>query len=265
MQNWLTTSILGISALSMVTLSSCNKDDVRVTLAPATTPTLTTSTSTVVLNQATAANTAVIFNWTPITAFNWTNADHPYNPTVTYTLQLAKRGTNFAAPVNISAGAGPNTSVTMVDLNTAFQSLGFAPGTAATVDVRLQSVFASNSPYYTATVPLTATPYLFCAQPARAWGVVGPAGPGWPGGNIDFVMQYDCNAKTYTYTGPLTADQFKFRFGYHWSTNLGGTGPTTPLSAGGANLAVAAGGNYTLTLYNASDTTNLSSAYYTIK
>ena len=265
MTTWFTRAATGACAVAVLGLASCKKDEVQATLAPATTPTLTASTSTAVLNQATASNTAVTFNWTPITSFNWTNAEHPYNPAVTYTLQFAKQGTNFAAPVNISAGAGPNTSVTVVNLNTALQSLGFASGTAATVDVRLQSIFANNSPYYTATVPLTATPYQFCAQPASAWGVVGPAGPGWPGGNIDFVMQYDCTAKTYTYTGPLSANPFKFRFGYHWATNLGGSGPTVPLSANGNNLTISANGNYTLTLYNAADTTNLSSAYYTIK
>jgi len=265
MTTWFTRAAAGACAAAVLGLVACKKDEVQATLTPATTPTLTASTSTVVLSQANASNTAVTFNWTPISSFTWTNADHPYNPTVTYTLQLAKQGTNFAAPVNVSAGSGPNTSLSVVNLNSALLSLGLTPGTAAAVDVRLQSVYANNSPYYTATVPLTATTYQFCAQPAKAWGVVGPAGPGWPGGNIDFVMQYDCNTKTYTYTGPLKADQFKFRFGYHWTTNLGGNGPTVPLSPGGSNLAVAASGNYTVTLYNAADTTNLSTAYYTIK
>lgn len=265
MNTWFTRVAAGSFALLVLGVAACKKDEVQATLTPNSTPTLTASTNTVVLTQANAANTAVTFNWTPISSFSWTNVDHPYNPAVTYTLQLAKQGTNFAAPVNVSAGSGPNTSISVVNLNTALLSLGLAPGTATPIDVRLQSVYASNSPYYTATVPLTATAYKFCAQPAMAWGVVGPAGPGWPGGKIDFVMQYDCDAKTYTYTGPLTANQFKFRFGYHWTTNLGGSGPTVPLSTGGSNLTIATGGNYTVTLYNAADTTNLGTAYYTIK
>ncbi|MEJ7665732.1 MAG: hypothetical protein WKG07_42545 [Hymenobacter sp.] len=52
-----------------------------------------------------------------------------------------------------------------------------------------------------------ATPYSFCAQPAQAWGIIGPAGVSW---DMDITLTYDCVAKTYSYTGALKADEFRF-------------------------------------------------------
>ncbi|MDJ0366954.1 SusE domain-containing protein [Hymenobacter sp. H14-R3] len=257
-------------------MSSCKKEDVQATLIPTSTPTLAASTNTVVLTQANAAQPAVTFTWTPITGFNWTNAEHPYNPAVAYTLQFDKKGNNFASAASIDAGSGPNTVLNVADLDAALLAAGIVPGTATALEVRLRSVYAANSPLYTAALPLTATTYAYCAQPAKAWGIVGPAGPGWPGGSIDFVMTYDCDAKTYTYTGLFNgpsatatdANQFKFRFAKHWATSLGGVGPDVPLvSDNGGNLKINATGTYTVTLYNAADTTKagLAKAYYTIK
>ncbi|WP_223649086.1 SusE domain-containing protein [Hymenobacter psoromatis] len=265
MQSWFIKTTVGAGTLALLALAACKKDEVRATLTPASTPTLTASTSAVVLSSANAAQGAVIFTWTPISGFNWTNVEHPYDPAVTYMLQFAKKGSNFAAPFNISAGAGPNTTLNVADFDAAILAAGIAPNVTTDLEVRLQSAYASNQPLYTASLPLTVTPYPACQQPAKAWGIVGPAGPGWPGGAIDFTMTYDCAAQTYTYTGPLKADQFKFRFGKEWATNLGGKGPNVPLAPGGDNLVVATPGTYTVVLFAATDTTNLAKAYYTIK
>lgn len=266
MQNWITKTAVGAFAFSALALTSCKKDEVQATLTPNSTPALSTaSPSTLVLTQNNATQTAVTYNWTPISGFTWANVDHPYNPAVTYSIQLDKKGNNFASPVTLSAGNGPNTAITVASLDAALLSLGLKAGTATDVEARLVSSYASNVPLYSNALPLNATVYNFCAQPAKAWGLVGPAGPGWPGGKIDYVMQYDCDTKTYTYTGPLTADKFKFRFAYHWTTNLGGTGPTAPLAKNGADIAQPTAGTFTVTLYNAADTTALDKAYYTIK
>lgn len=265
MLNWLTKSALAAMTLSAVILVACNKDEVQTTLTPSNAPTLKASTSSVALTQANAANTAVTFTWTPISSFTWTNAANTYTPSVSYQFQIDKKGNNFAAPATIDATSSSPTSINVSDLDAALLGLGNPAGKAADYEVRLLANYASNAPVYSATVPLSATTYNVCVQPTKVWGLVGPAGPGWPGGKIDYVMRYDCDTKTYVYTGPLTADQFKFRFAYHWATNLGGTGPTTPLAANGGNLAISAAGNYTVTLYNATDTTSLATSYYTIK
>ncbi|RZL16469.1 MAG: SusF/SusE family outer membrane protein [Hymenobacter sp.] len=260
----------GSMALLGLTLVSCEKDDVKVTVQPTTAPTLAASTTSVVLRQATESQNAITFTWAPSTSFTWTNAEHPYNPALTYSFEVDRKGNNFASPVGFTAGAGPNTTLTVKQLATNLVGLGLTANTPTDLEVRLRASLG-NQPSYSPVLPLSVSTYTFCPQPAKAWAVVGPAGPGWPGGGtsttakIDFVMQYDCDAKTFTYTGPLTADEFKFRYGYHWNTNLGGSGPTAPLSSGGANLKITTGGTYTVTLYNAADSTSLGSAYYTIK
>ena len=265
MQSWFTKTTVGACALAALALAGCKKDEVRATVAPASSPTLAASTNAVVLSSANAAQSAVTFTWTPISDFNWTNAENPYNPAVTYTLQFGKKGNNFASPFGLAAGAGPNTTFNTADFDAALLAAGIKPDAATDLEVRLQSVYAGNQPLYTAAVPLSVTPYPACQQPAKAWGIVGPAGPGWPGGAIDFTMTYDCDAQTYTYTGPLKADEFKFRLGKNWNKNLGGKGPDVPLALGGDNLKIATPATYTVTLYNAADSTNLAKAYYTIK
>ena len=261
MKNCLT-QVAGLCAVAALALTGCKKDDVQATLTPSNSPTLTASTNTVVLQQANSAQTAVTFTWTPIASFAWTGVEHPYTPATTYLFQIDKKGNNFASPVTLSTGAGPTTNVSVGDLNAALVTLGIAPNTATPLEVRLNANYASNAQLNSPVVALTATSFAFCAQPQKAWSIIGPAGPGW---SSDYTMTYDCDAKTFNYTGPLTADQFKFRFGKHWHTNLGGTGPTVPLATNGNNLVIASSGTYTVTLYNATDSTNLATAYYTVK
>lgn len=266
MKPWIIKIAAGTLAFAAVSLSSCKKDEVRTILTPSNSPTLTASATTVSLTQVNAASTAATFTWTPVKSLSISD-NTTVVPAITYYLQFDKKGRNFATPVSLPAGnASPTgastTTVTVSDLNTALTTLGLTPGTATDVEVRLNASYASNSSNFSNVVPLSATTYAYCAQPAKSWSIIGPAGPGW---SDDYTMTYDCGTKTYTYVGSLTADDFKFRFGKHWATNLGGTGASTPLATGGANLSITPAGKYTVTLYNAADTTSLSKAYYTIK
>ncbi|RZK23740.1 MAG: SusF/SusE family outer membrane protein [Hymenobacter sp.] len=249
MKTWITQTAAGVIALAAVSLSACKKDEVQATLTPTNSVSLTASTANVVLTQATAANTAATFTFTPLT-FAWANVDKPYNPAVTYTLQVAKQGTNFANLVSsIDLGAGPSKAITVGDLNTPLLSGGLPVGTATPLDIRLKAVYAANSPLYSTTLPLTAT--VYCAQPAasQAWSIIGPAAKDW---NTDIVMTYDCALNAYTYTGPFVADVYKFRYGGvvgNWAANLGGASSTGgALTQGGGNLSIAKAGTYTITL-----------------
>ena len=266
MKTWITQTLAGVAALAALSLTACKKDETQATLTPSTTaPTLTASTSSVVLTQANAANTAVTFTFTPLT-FTWANAEHPYNPALTYTLQAAKQGTNFATVLSaIDLGAGPSKTITVGDLNTQLLGSGLAVGTATPLDVRLRAVYAANSPIYSATVPLTAT--VYCAQPAasQAWSVIGAAAKGW---STDAVMTYDCALNAYTYTGPFVADEYKFRYGADWKANLGDAGTAGTLKQDGGNLKITKAGTYTITLKPAglnADGTAAAGSTYTLK
>jgi len=80
---------------------------------------------------------------------------------------------------------------------------------------------------------------------ANFWGLIGDATSG--GWNTDTPMTWDATNKVFTATLNLTAGTtgFKFRANAGWDLNYGGA--LNALTAGGANLSVAAAGNYTVT------------------
>lgn len=247
------TQLLGV-CIALVSLTmACKKDEVQVMATPSGQPALTASASTVVLSQANANQTALTFTWKPLTT-TVSGTDKSLSQAATYQLQFAKAGSNFAKPASIDAGAGPNTTVKVSDLNDALNSLGLPSGTANQVEVRLNATYASNYVLSSPSIPLTATTYTYCGQPdaSKSWTIIGPAGKGW---GTDVAMAYDCASKSFTYTGPLNADEFKFRYGGtdpvtgNWKANLGGSSSTGgSLVQDGPNLKITTAGNYTVVL-----------------
>ncbi len=258
MKTWITKLTMGACALTALAFTSCKKDEVQATLVPTTPPTLTSTTSAVVLTQANSAQPALTYNWAPI-SFTWTGVDHPYTLPVNYSLQIDKKGNNFAAPVSIDAGAGPNTTLTVGALNTSLNTLGLTSGTATPLEVRLFANYVANAPLYSAAIPLTATSYTFvCLPPAgsSAWSIIGPAGVDW---STDIALKYNCDTNTFDLTRSLNAGDFKFRANNDWGLNYGSTTSVGgPLVANGGNITVAKAGTYTVKL-------DLNSMTYSIK
>ena len=258
MQIWLS-PLVGLCSLLFV-FSACEKDETQATLTPSNAPTLATTTSNVVLNQANETQTAITYTWSKVNSFAWTNAEHPYNPAVTYSLEIDKQGNNFARPVLVPAGNGPTTALRVDTLNAALNGLGLTPGTPTPLEVRLKAVYAANAPLYSAVLPLTATSYRVCLPPnTDRWSIIGPAGVDW---NTDVPLRYDCDTRTYKITRVFNAGEFKFRKNSDWGVNYGSDSPrnasgTGPLNANGANIPVATTGTYTLTL-------NLTAQTYTL-
>jgi len=160
MKRYITQLAAGVLTLAAIGLSSCKKDEVRAVLTTSDSVTLKTSATSVVLTSTQGADNAVTYTWTPVT-FQWSGSDAAnYSPTVTYTLQLDKKGNNFASPVSVDAGAGPTKTLTVASLNSSLISLGLAPEAAADVEVRLKAAYASNvAPIYSPALGLKATPY----------------------------------------------------------------------------------------------------------
>jgi hypothetical protein len=99
-----------IAIIGVTFISSCKKDEVKTVigtnfLAPALTSGVTTG-STVTLNKA---NKDVMLN------IVWSSANYGFRASVTYTLQMDKKGNNFAAPVSV----GTRTSVMLAAVDTA--------------------------------------------------------------------------------------------------------------------------------------------------
>ena len=88
------------------------------------------------------------------------------------------------------------------------------------------------------------------------WGVIGSAtADGW---NSDQNMTYDVANKVWTVTLDLVQGEIKFRANDSWDLNYGDDGADGKLDPGGANIAIPAAGNYTITL-------DLSQAIYKYK
>ena len=81
---------------------------------------------------------------------------------------------------------------------------------------------------------------------ANTWGLIGGAVPvtGW---DSDQNMTWDDVNKAFTITIDLNAGDFKFRANDAWAVNLGGD--IAALTQDGANIALPAAGNYTISLY----------------
>ncbi len=237
-----------------MTLTSCEKDEVRATLTPTTATTLSASAANVVLQQTNSEQTAVTFSWTPVT-YAWSNNEQTaVTPVVTYALEIDKQGNNFAKPAVIDMGTGTSSTkaVLVKDLNSSLNSLGLAPGVATPLEARLKSYVAANSSQYSPTIALTATSYKMCVAPnTNRWSIIGPAGVDW---STDVALAYDCDTRTYRTTRSLNAGEFKFRLNSDWATNYGST--ATRSSAGTApldtspnnNITVPTAGTYTIIL-----------------
>jgi hypothetical protein len=79
------------------------------------------------------------------------------------------------------------------------------------------------------------------------WGLIGDAIPttGW---NSDVNMTYSSSAKTWSITLDLLAASIKFRANHDWAINFGDDGANGTLEYNGANIAIGAAGNYTITM-----------------
>ena len=97
--------------------------------------------------------------------------------------------------------------------------------------------------YYRIKADITALTYSFLKTD---WGLIGDATPG--GWDNDTNMTYDVATKTWKVTLNLNAGKVKFRANDGWDLNYGDNDFDGSLEEGGADIPVAAAGNYTVTL-----------------
>lgn len=250
--------ILVLAGIFATSLTSCKKDEVRTTAEFSAEPTFKASTANAgVLLKADKNTPAVVYTWTPYT---FTLSDGTTAASlVTYTLQLAKAGTNFATPYELSISADNNSLLTLTvgQLNAALINLRAPLMQVTQLEARLKTFSAKNEPFiYSNVLPISATPYDECVAPnSDVWSLIGPAGTDW---NTDIALTWSCVENAYVLTQPLNAAEFKFRRNSDWGVNLGGAGSAvaplsvgvaTPLTTGNPpNLKIATAGTYTIKL-----------------
>ncbi|GAB3845552.1 hypothetical protein GCM10028822_04150 [Hymenobacter terrigena] len=244
MKNWFLSFATGAAILLAV--GSCKKDESQAVLGANAAPQLTASATTATINRN---------DTSPAVTYSWKPADFNYPAAITYTLQFAKAGTNFATTVDYNVGNALTKSFNQTELNDVYNSLDCTLTPVPTaLDVRVKSsVGDAAAAQMSASKTITATPYLAVTLPNDQWGLVGPAGDGWPGATAtDRMMPYDCKVRAFVQRMALNAGAFKFRRNQDWSINLGGvTGDYTKgvaLTKNGADLVITTPGTYTVKL-----------------
>ncbi len=175
MMKTLINRILLFSIASLM-LGSCKKDETKVTATDGTAAVLTASAANLVLTESDAANNVL--------TFSWIKADYGFNAAVSNTLQIAVKGTDFAAPKSIPMDANTLKKVyTVSDFNNLLLSMGLLPNISSLLEVRLKSQYSDNiTPLFSAVISLTVKPYKTLiipkiAVPAELY-IVGSATPG---------------------------------------------------------------------------------------
>lgn len=248
MKRHLTKTLFSVLAL-LVVISGCKRDDLLVKTTSGTGPTLTASSSTLVLSSDKATTEAV--------AFSWNKADYSYNAAIQYTLQLDKEGNNFAAPKEfVITGDATDQKFNVADFNNALALMGYSAGTASGLEARVKAELRANvNTVYSNVVKLTVTTYpIIIVYPSL---YVPGAYQGWAPatsskiasvkddkvyeGYVDFTAATDFNFK---YTEDT---EWKVAYGWASSTNTATYAGGTFSSTAAGNLFVPGKGYYLLT------------------
>ncbi len=231
----------------IVTLfSACKKDEVKTILKKEVPPALTASQPSVVLSSANAADT--------VEAFDWSRSDYGYSAAVSYTLQIAKAGTNFTAAKEISTGNSTSIKYSGADFNQIALILGLTPGSAQQLDVRVKSTLTDSLIIYSNNLPIAITPYFVIINYPSLW-VPGDY-QNWDPGSAPKISSKAANGiyEGYVYFPAGGTLQFKYtsdpdwnHTAYGWvSSTVNGNIVTGTFSTSGGNLFVPSAGYYVL-------------------
>lgn len=227
-------------------ISSCKKDEVRAVLSThMTAPALTagvTDGSTVVFSQA---------NKNVLLSIIWSPASYGFRASVTYTLQMDKKGNNFAAPVSVGTPtstkltSADTATLTTNDLNNKLLLLQADPENpkATAVEFRVKAyINDSVTVLYSPVVGVTYTPYFIPIIYNKVY-VPGDY-QGWSPGN-PFLASLNGDGKYEGYINFTTNGGFKITSDPDWNhTNWGGGATAGSLSATGGNLTLPGIGYY---------------------
>ena len=226
-----------------VAFSSCKKDEVKTILNVGSSPGLQSSATTLVLQQANAGNDAVKFTYTPAT--------FGFDAAVTYVLQIAKGGTNFASAstteVGLSNASPLEKTFKVVDFNRELLKI-INYGTPTPVEVRVKATVAAAAPAtYSNVVTITATAYrdLITYTYPNALNVAGNF-QGWNPGTAPQIVKQN-NGGFNGFEGYIifnaATPEFKLVRGDNWGAgDHGDAGNGTLTAQGGSNLKLPSGG-----------------------
>lgn len=161
--------------------------------------------SSVILNEATPANTALTVSWEKVS--------YGAPTVVTYTVQIAASDTEFAAPVDVTSSTSTYSIIDVAELNTRALELGLTPNVENFIDVRIKATAgaANAEPKFSDIITISVTPYGSLEKPVVTLYLVGPGtSAGWNVNNNNMPIFTDPNDNTkHYYTGYFNAGDFK--------------------------------------------------------
>ena len=273
------TSFRDIAIFLRINAGSVNSNSVIyfVTTYPTNPPVLTSPTSNenFVLSIDNSNDVAITIAWSDVALSSDLGLDLSYN------VQAAAAGSNFAAPVSLAIVSNASTlEATHADLNAVALGLGIAAGTAGTIEMRIVATNTNAGgnvlTRISDVVSISVTPFsvafpnLFLVGAATA--------PGWNNNNNNPPVFRNQNLpNNYVFTGYFNAGEFKLlevkgQWQPQWGTNGGGALAVNP---GGGNdpgtfnvptagyytynfTTVGESGSFTATAFDASATTTYS-------
>ncbi|WP_133273326.1 SusE domain-containing protein [Hymenobacter radiodurans] len=255
MKNWLT-QILGL-CMAVTLLSSCEKDEEQVVAKPGRETTLTTVSTNVPLTLDDKDKTYVVYSWTPV-SFGY------LGEVVSYTLEVAKKGNDFAGAKTYQTGSALTKTFTVSEINSLMIEMGavqdaktkeFSP---IELEVRAKAALGTSPTAdamakYSAVTTLAGKPYNANAAIVYPSLWVPGAYQGWAPDKAPAIASGDKDNKK-TYEGYIyfpSADKLKFKFTSKpaWDdVNYGKGASATDLSTdgGAGDLEVTEPGYYWL-------------------
>lgn len=227
------------AATALVALVACEKQENRVVLPDTATSTITATPSSlsVAPDRNNLAGTALTMRWTPVSYGIAT----PYR----YVVQFDKKGNNFAAPAEISAGTSTSVAITSDDLNKTLVRLGIAAGTTGQIEARVKSELATQpdragvQAVYSPTLTLTGTAYT-----NTTYLYVPGEYQGWSPSTAPRLTSPNGNGVYEGYVYFSKASKFKITSAPNWDNTNYGAGGTGLLSATGGDIGPLDAGYY---------------------
>jgi len=195
-----------IFAFLLIALGSCENDIEAVATMKSGAKLLTPATGTeFVLLEANQDNV--------VTTLVWDTSDYGVEAAASYTVEIAKAGTDFKTPIAAGTTAGRFLSWTVKELNELLTKEGFDPGVQSSIDVRIVSQLGTSTnaiKQASNVVTLKVTTYIpFVANNCPNQFAVGAgipsAGWGWK-----TPLELLCNDNVLLATTNLINDAFRF-------------------------------------------------------
>lgn len=245
--------ILFMSLVVGMALCACENRELPTLSDNVTAPVLNApSSSSVVLTEATAADTVV--------RFSWEAPDYGYDAPVSYVLKVDKAGNNFKDAIDIATSLKNSVGLTAEALNSKLLLLGGVDGTAMNLEFKVVASIANTkiADQISNVVSMAATPYevVIIYPHLNLPGSYDPYGGDngtWDGDGNDYTRIFSLKSDN-RYEGyvnmiadgdPSKAVEFKFTK-VNWGDgeySYSGTAGKL-ISGGGGNIPLTSGGYY---------------------